>query len=1407
MNLTNLRTSLAALAMTAAVTATTAREVANFPMTVEGTQVKETVSGNTFGIAGNFAPMSVKSPDGTAWRTDGYTSQIDANIGQVVNGNAMTAEITFAVDTHAIILQDNNDANKTENMVAVVDCLNAGAKSGFSFVLGRTGKYGFKTYVGGNLVALYGPGVLPLWQWTRLTGTVDGNTVRLYLNGTLVASQTASGTGVKVGSSRMLIGNDPYNNNAAWGARTANFNGAIDAIKVYDEAITPSFTSSYADLNLPKSRYANDRQRAVYHGQPGQNWTNETHGLYYNAKDGKYHVFFQRTGSAPIMSHAHWGHITSTDLFNWQDDTPAIWPTESYDLRGCWSGCLFTDSEFNNGNPVILYTGVGYGAGESYANMAFCDDPTTLRQWHKIDGNPLTGRYTNTNRDTYFFRANGQAYFIVGEDGCMLKYKYVNGKWEKTSNFYNFQAGETGTTEMPNIQQLPSGKWLMTYTPYTGSVVALYRIGEINGNGEFVNFTPSEKFDLFAVDGFGLMSPSIGKDKDGNLVSLGITADKMPTEFNLAHGYAHLYSLPRKLTIDGQGRLCQSPFDGYKAMRGTVSKTLTNETINGNVNLNPVRGRQAEISATFTVGDAAFGFNFYKDSKGKGAKLSYDPNSHELKIDFSQLAQERGGNGRNSFAERLNIAPAKGETMKLQLFIDHSIVDIFANDRYAASVRMFPTSDEADLIEVFANGPTKVNSLEAYLIGEGDMAANPVEPYVPKPFVAPANSGRIAFIKAASDMSAQEAAALSFYTSTYKDAKVLTTGDAAKIKASDFDAIWLHIDRNGVSADYKSLPAAFTNNDLVEALKNYVADGGNLMLTGHATMMLEAIGRVNHNYAPNEVASGDGGDGTDEWTVNANFAGTDHRNHPIYKDMQVSTNYTYVQGTFGLLWGGGDASIRRIDHNSMWNFGKIEFKSNAGNRVKKYEADTHSSVIGSWGQVTEDDFGGIIEFYPLTETSGTIIANGLAACQWSVNGENVNANNIKLLTANMFSYLAPANGEGPDRPDPVDPVDPDPEQPDDPITPDPSDDNVLASTEKIAMLIAFDSVDQLLASDHREDKAAYRTFIKEFPNAHVLTPANFGNIGLYDCIWIHCDRQNIETNINGLPEAFRNDAFIQSLQSYLAKGGNIYLTKHAVMLAEKLGRGPAPYLVNSTDSKNIGREQWRANITHRDYDHSDHPIFHGIPTVDSDWGDKLITLIGSNSQDLTIEDHNCMWMNADIARFINEHQAKVLATWGHAGDDFAFNGAAIVEFLPRQGAATRAGVPQDQIDARKGTVIANGIAAYQFEPIAGTNEYQANVNKLTANVLRYLSPSATGAVVSIDNTPADRGTIKAAGRTLIYQGYETEGELTIYTADGRILMKSNVYGSGEIDLNTTPGIIIVVSRQGQTVDTYKLAIR
>ncbi len=94
--------------------------------------------------------------------------------------------------------------------------------------------------VGGTDQAVLGPSALPLDAWTHLAVTYGGGSLRLFVNGTQVATRTLSGT-LAVSGGQLRIGG-----NAVWGEY---FQGMIDDVRVYARPLSAG--EIVTDMNTP----------------------------------------------------------------------------------------------------------------------------------------------------------------------------------------------------------------------------------------------------------------------------------------------------------------------------------------------------------------------------------------------------------------------------------------------------------------------------------------------------------------------------------------------------------------------------------------------------------------------------------------------------------------------------------------------------------------------------------------------------------------------------------------------------------------------------------------------------------------------------------------------------------------------------------------------------------------------------------------------------------------------------------------------------------------------------------------------------------------------------------------------------------------------------------------------------
>ena len=705
---------------TSGITAQTT--VAHYDMSLSDGKIIEQISNSNYVVHSQLPACTIVGPDGEALRFDGYSNYVRAGLPDNLSTEALTVSVVLAAESYPMMQVDV--AETTPTYATICGNIDEDGKQGFAFELSSQGDLRFRFgSATGFLMTITGSKKLPRGQWCQLIAVLNKaeNAATLYLNGENIGSARMSRADIAHSSTDFYIGKDGTEKKE--GPFLINtFCGAVDDIVIYNDVVTPAtFTSQIASLNYPVERYSENIWRPQFHGMPSGSWTNESHGLIYSG--GKYHVFFQKNANGPYMSRLHWGHISSTNLYDWTEEPIAIAPGEDYDIKGCWSGCVYED----DGYTYLLYTAVD-NAKATIAQAKAKD--SGLIEWEKL-GVIINGRPSGLSddfRDPYFFTANGQKYIIVGTSknniGACTLHKYDNGSWtnDGTIFFQGGNANQHGTFwEMPNVTPMGDGKYLFTCTPLnTGvGVRALCWVGTIGTDGKFTPESEVQYLEMAGIsrDGYGLLSPSIYQE-NGKTLLLGIVPDKLLTEENYKMGWAHNYSLPREISIAADGSLVQKPYSGLEGMR-TETSFSDELALTGIQSLAPVSGRQIELLGEFTIASGTCGFNFMK-SGSKQVSLTYDADNGNLTLDMTLLDRTMNdGVYGGVYSATLPKKVALGEKLILHVYLDGSIADIFVNDTWAYSVRIFPNDAAAVEAEVFATNQMQTN-VKAWTLNAGN---------------------------------------------------------------------------------------------------------------------------------------------------------------------------------------------------------------------------------------------------------------------------------------------------------------------------------------------------------------------------------------------------------------------------------------------------------------------------------------------------------------------------------------------------------------------------------------------------------------------------------------------------------------------------------------------------------------
>ena len=528
------------------------------------------------------------------------------------------------------------------------------------------------------------------------------------------------------------------------------------------------------------------------------------------------------------------------------------------------------------------------------------------------------------------------------------------------------------------------------------------------------------------------------------------------------------------------------------------------------------------------------------------------------------------------------------------------------------------------------------------------------------------------------EQSADEKDAVAWFQKNYVNAGKGILVTPATIDQLDIEqqvACWVMCDRIGIEKGWQNLPGNLASNATIEALKAFAADGGNLLLTNHATQLTVGLGRIDEAYAPGLFGNGEGGQNNDIWGVHpiiGNVEGQiyDHSAHDIYRGM------TYDPTLYAGIYCFESAGVKG-DHNCMWDLNAYGLAANP-NVVKTWEETTNSTVLGTWNHVVDYCCAGIVDFEPTTTYAGRILAVGLAAYEWNLGGvANEKQSQLEIFTANCLKYVS---------------------------TP---------AEQKIAMLVP-DDYEQ--SADEKDAATWFQKNYVDTGKGILLKPATIDqlDIEVNPVCWVMCDRVGIEKGWKNLPGNLASNATIEALKAFAADGGNLLLTNHATQLTVGLGRIDEAYAPGLFGNGEGGQNNdiWGVhpiigNVEGQIYDHSEHVIYWGM-TYDPSLYAGIYCFESAGVKG----DHNCMWdlnayglaANPNVVKTWEETtNSTVLGTWNHVVD---YCCAGIVDFEPTT--------------TYTGRILAVGLAAYEWNLGGVANEKQSELERFTANCISYL---------------------------------------------------------------------------------------
>lgn len=424
-----------------------------------------------------------------------------------------------------------------------------------------------------------------------------------------------------------------------------------------------------------------DQHRPQYHFSAPQQWINDPNGLIH--WNGEYHLFYQYNPHAAYWGAMHWGHAVSRDLITWHDLPLALAPDMPYDKDGVFSGCAIV----HNGKPVIVYTGVSNP--DQLPCLAYADD--AMRSFTKAPENPVIrarpDNLVHDFRDHTMWHDGTWWYQVLGSgDGTravaplfrstdLLNWEYL-GRLIESSDTTNEQL-----YECPDF--FASGDKHVFITSPLPMRRVIYMSGEFDGR----RFTPRQR--NLVDHGMSFYAPQSFTDANGRRIMIGWCQEQGGEQLNRALGWSGVMTLPRILSLDTQGHMRYTVAPEVKALEGDTlvhgrGLNLTQaQTLMGHV-----AGDALVIRATLSQASTAEFVVRHDPISGERTSIRWEHETNELVCDMSRSSLNQNSS-RDIYRAPLHALDR--ETLTLSIYVDRSIIEIYAGDYTVCSLRVYPT--------------------------------------------------------------------------------------------------------------------------------------------------------------------------------------------------------------------------------------------------------------------------------------------------------------------------------------------------------------------------------------------------------------------------------------------------------------------------------------------------------------------------------------------------------------------------------------------------------------------------------------------------------------------------------------------------------------------------------------------
>jgi len=481
-----------------------------------------------------------------------------------------------------------------------------------------------------------------------------------------------------------------------------------------------------------RKKMASDPYRPIYHYVNPEHRLNDPNGVCF--WKGRWHLFYQ--GYPPEDPRQHWGHAVSDDLIHWRDLPYAIYPNPE---RACFSGSTLVEKD----RVIAMYHGTTVG------NMVAVSSDPLLLNWEKVTGkavipmkNPDGSAPPYRVFDPCIWKKGNMYYSLSagtlpdGPGGKRVRANFLLrskdlAKWEYMHPFVENDryslVGDDGAC--PYFWPIGDKHILLHFSHMSGGK---YLLGDYDTKRDKLVVTAGGDFNFGPHAPAGVHAPSAAPDgKGGVIVIFNMNPGKS------TQGWNQIMTLPRRLTLapeDGLDQMRIEPAGDIESLRynhqhvGAMTLPANEEIVLKNIKgnameivaeIDPKNAPMVEMKVLRSPNAEEFTrIMFFKDRgyrhREHGRTSAYSRKYSSL-ITIDSSYSSVLPDVRSRAPETAPVLLGKSELLKLRVFVDRSVVEVFVNGRQCVAMRIYPGRPDSLGLSLRSQGQNAtLNSLDAW---------------------------------------------------------------------------------------------------------------------------------------------------------------------------------------------------------------------------------------------------------------------------------------------------------------------------------------------------------------------------------------------------------------------------------------------------------------------------------------------------------------------------------------------------------------------------------------------------------------------------------------------------------------------------------------------------------------------